>query len=213
MKSFVAFPSDKDKVLLPLVTPRNKSGKLLAHVEIYKQVASLNGSIVKCGIAAEEGFVRFMALKQAMKPSQNRHMIAFEKFSYTNQHIPDPLLNLKIKNVGIAIKDNQQAMMRKANAEDIEFIPGHVDDSIAAYLIENPELKISYLNIDLDNYEMTTTSLEFFYPRLVLGGVIIFDNYHKQQEEYKAVRDYFFGKPVSLNCFSPKNGPYYLYRH
>ena len=209
MKSFVAYPSDLDKVILPQVTPRSSSGKLIAHVELFKKVLNLDGTIVKCGIAAEEGFTRFMALKSLMGNYHPQPMVAFEKFSYDHRKT-DTLLNCKINNVAITIDDYQLALIQKGERENITFVPGHVDDSIAAFLIENPEFKISYLNLDLNDYNMTTTALEFFYPRIVQGGILIIDNFYKKEDDYNAVTDYFAGRRISIHSYNPNIGPHYI---
>jgi hypothetical protein len=210
MKSFVAFPSDLEKVNLSQITHRNSSGKLIPHVELYKKVQSLQGSIVKCGIAAEEGFTRFMALKGVRTVSEP-HMLAFEKYVSADQR-NETSMSYRINNASVSIDDYQKAMVQKGAKENITFIPGHVDDSIANYLIHNPELKISYLNIDLNDYNMTTTCLEFFYPRLMHRGVLIFDNYYKQQEEFRAVNDYFMNQRLRVNSFSGSFGPHFIFR-
>lgn len=211
MKSFVAYPSDLDKIILPQVTPRSSSGKLIAHVELFKKVRALDGTIVKCGIAAEEGFTRFMALKSLLGKGNLRRMVAFEKFSYDHKRT-DTILHCKINNAAVSIDDYQQSLIQKGERENITFVPGHVDDSIAAFLMENPEFKISYLNIDLNDYDMTTTSLEFFYPRIIHSGILIIDNYHKKEEDYNAVRDYFAGKRVTIHSYNPNVGPHYIIR-
>jgi hypothetical protein len=209
MKSFVAYPSDLDKVILPQVSPRSSSGKLIAHVELFKKVRTLEGSIVKCGIAAEEGFTRFKALKSMMGNTHHQEMIAFEKYNSQSLNT-QTALNYKINAAGIVISDYQQALIQKGEREAITFVPGHVDDSIAGFLMENPELKIAYLNIDLNNYDMTTTCLSFFYPRIVHGGILIIDNYYKKGDDYNAARDYFFGQNISWHSFNESVGPHYI---
>lgn len=210
MKSLVSIPSGNEKVIFPQV-PRNTSGKLLAHLELFKRVRLIKGSIVKCGIAADEGFTRFLALKPLVIHSEGQNMIAFERLSSPASKI-DSALVYKIDSASVFIEEYRKAMLQKGAFEDIEFIPGHVDDSIASYLIANPELKISFLNIDLDDYDMTITSLEFFYPRLISGGVLVIDNYYKHQAEYLAVTDYFSGSRTTFHSFTTGEGPHYFFR-
>ncbi len=209
MKSFVAFPSDLDKVILPQVSPRSSSGKLIAHVELFKKVRALEGSIVKCGIAAEEGFTRFIALKTMIGSHHHQDMVAFEKFS-PDQRLTNSRLDNKINSAGIIVDDYQQCLIQKGERENITFVPGHVDDSIAGFLIENPELKIAYLNIDLNDYDMTTTCLSFFFPRIVQGGILIIDNYFKKEDDYNAVKDYFCGLRMSIHSYNVNVGPHYI---
>jgi hypothetical protein len=213
MKSFVAYPSEFQKVIFES-THQSPSCKLIAHFELFKKVRSLNGSIVKCGINAEEGFTRFINLKTLMTTDSLQQMVAFERFSSPRRTaaIDRNSLNFKISNTAVPINLLKHALTQKGIKEAISFLPGHLDDAIPDFLIENPELKIAYLNIDLDDYEATTTTLEFFYPRLVEGGVLIFDNYYKKEDDYRAVKDYFAVSMVSIHSFNVNNGPHYMFR-
>lgn len=42
---------------------------------------------------------------------------------------------------------------------------------------DDPPKSISFIHIDLSTSETYLATLEFFYPRLVPGGTIIFDDY------------------------------------
>jgi len=59
---------------------------------------------------------------------------------------------------------------------------------------------ISYLHIDLNSVKATQSTLEFFFPRLEPGGVIIFDDYGSLvfEETRKMIDSFFHGKPGIL---------------
>ncbi|MCW3107449.1 MAG: dTDP-6-deoxy-L-hexose 3-O-methyltransferase [Segetibacter sp.] len=216
MKSFVEYPLDFEKMLFPDVADKSYSGKLIAHYELYRKVSHLEGSVVKCGIAAEEGFTRFAILRNLIAAQPNQKVIAFEKFSkslcLTNNNEDAGELQYQIKRTPIDIDRIQQKLLKKGITEKIEFVPGNIGDSIPEYLMENPELKIAYLNIDFDDYDSALTTLQFFYPRLVHGGILIFDNYYKKEEDYRAVKDYFKYSISRIYNFSVNKGPHYLVR-
>ncbi|MDB5191983.1 MAG: dTDP-6-deoxy-L-hexose 3-O-methyltransferase [Segetibacter sp.] len=209
MKSFIAYPLELEKLLYPQTNDKSFSGKLVAHYELYKKVRYLEGAVIKCGITANEGFTRFAMFRSLMSPAINQKMIAFEKFGNLNNY-EEQLQDYNYSEPTLAIQNLQQALIQKGIKEQVEFVPGNVTDTIPEFLIENPELKISYLNIDLDNYESTLTALEFFYPRLVSGGILILDNYYKCLTEFKAVKEYFVPGRVSLHNYSVNKGPSYL---
>ena len=216
MKSFVEYPLDFEKMLFPGVADKTGSGKLIAHYELYRKVSHLEGCVVKCGIAAEESFTRFAVLRNLIAGTQNQKVIAFEKFAkdlyLTNSSEDTSTLQYQIKRPTIDIDRIEQKLRKKGITEKIEFIPGNIGDSIPEYLMENPEMKIAYLNIDCDDYESAFTTLQFFYPRLVHGGIVIFDNYYKMEEDYNAVRDYFKYSNNKIFNFSVNKGPHYLVR-
>ena len=213
MKSFVAYPLEFENLLFPPTNVSNPSGKLIAHYELFKKVSHLNGSIVKCGITAEEGFSRFAMFREMMGMNEEQKMVAFEKIlpvfeQEVNEHGD---INLKVKERGpVSFEHLQQMMEEKGLSQQIEFVPGPVADAIPGYIIDNPELKIALLNIDLDEYDATMTTLEFLYPRLMPGGILILDNFYKYLAEHKAVKDYFAPSKVTINNFSVNNGPHYI---
>jgi hypothetical protein len=55
----------------------------------------------------------------------------------------------------------------------VSFHPGWIPQVLSAL----PEARWSFVHLDLDLYEPTLGSLEYFYPRLAAGGVIICDDY------------------------------------
>lgn len=212
MKSFVAYPLEFEKMLFPSAAAA--SGKVVAHYELYKKVKHLDGSVIKCGISAEEGFTRFAMFKTLMHNQRTKKMVAFEKFPSEKKVVADDTYSTQynVANAAISLSHIQQLLIKKGIDENVDFIPGDVHDSIPNYLIENPELKISFLNIDLDNYESTLTALDYFYPRLVEGGILVIDNYFKNQEEKDAIETYFSSSKVVINNFSINNGPHYIIR-
>ena len=70
------------------------------------------------------------------------------------------------------------------------------------FLVE--DLKFSLVHIDVDLYEPTLKSLEFFFPRLSDGGIIICDDYNSKyfNGSKKAWDEFFKNKKLKIN-FSP----------
>lgn len=216
MKSFVAYPLDFEKYLFPENSAKSASGKLFAHYELYKSISHLNGSIVKCGVAAEEDFTKFAMFRAMVANCTPQKVIAFEKLSkdlyYENSHTATGTLQYKLKRSLIDIDKLEEKLQKKGITEKVEFVPGQLGDAIPEYLMQNPELKISYLCIDLDDYESALTALQFFYPRLMHGGILVLDNYYKSEEDYRAVTDYFRFNKVPIQNFSVNKGPHFIVR-
>ena len=66
------------------------------------------------------------------------------------------------------------------------FIKGKVEDTIPKYLPS----KIALLRLDTDWYESTKHELEYLFPLLEPGGVLIIDDYGHWQGARKAVDEY-----------------------
>ncbi len=72
-------------------------------------------------------------------------------------------------------------------AENLVFVEGDV----AVTLQESVPESIALLRLDTDWYESTRLGLEVLYPRLVVGGVCILDDYGHWKGARTAVDDYF----------------------
>lgn len=80
----------------------------------------------------------------------------------------------------------------------VELIKGDATTTIPNYLHNNPHTLVSLLFLDFDLYEPTKIALEYFAPRVVKGGVIVFDeiNNARWHGESVAALEYF----DSFNC-------------
>lgn len=56
------------------------------------------------------------------------------------------------------------------------------------------DLRFSFVHLDVDLYESTKSCLEFFYPRLNVGGVISPDDYVGAHGVWTAFEEFFFGQ-------------------
>jgi O-methyltransferase len=80
-----------------------------------------------------------------------------------------------------------QAAMILSGAKKYKIIKGWFSDTLKAYPSQKP---IAILRLDGDWYESTITCLEYLYPKVVNGGIIILDDYHVWEGCRRAVHDY-----------------------
>ena len=82
----------------------------------------------------------------------------------------------------------------------IEIYNGWIPDRFKE--VENK--KFQFVHLDVDLYEPTRDSLNFFYPKLVQGGVIVCDDYNFSTfpGAKKAWDNFFKDKKNSYNFFS-----------
>jgi hypothetical protein len=76
------------------------------------------------------------------------------------------------------------------------FVKGKVEETIPQVIPE----QISLLRLDTDWYESTAHELQYLFPRLVRGGILILDDYGHWQGAKKAADEYFAktGTPILL---------------
>ena len=79
----------------------------------------------------------------------------------------------------------------------VNFVPGKVEDTLPQ---TKPE-KIALLRLDTDWYESTRCELEYLFPRMVDGAVLIVDDYGHWEGCRRAVDEYFqkHGVRILLN--------------
>ena len=82
-------------------------------------------------------------------------------------------------------------------ADLIVFVKGQVEDTIPSMA----PTEIAVLRLDTDWYESTKHELEYLFPRLSQGGVLIIDDYGHWEGAKKAVDEYFLShkNPILLN--------------
>ena len=60
-------------------------------------------------------------------------------------------------------------------------------------VIKNSD-KFCFVHLDADQYESTINSLKFFYPKMVSGGIIVFDDYGWLKGVDQAINEFFLYK-------------------
>ena len=190
--------------------------KVLAHYELFKQCQNLPGAIVECGIFKGASLARFAMFRELFANSFAKKIIGFDifgKFPETKFQDDKKELN-KFVNAsgGISISKSQlyEVLANKGITEGVELGEGEITKTVPEYVKNNPELKISLLNLDTDIYEPAVTILENLYPKIVKGGILILDDYSTFPGETKAVDDYFKDSNIKVNKFHFCMTPCYI---
>lgn len=190
--------------------------KILAHYELYNMIRNTPGAIIECGVFKGVSLVRFCAFRELFENTWSRKIVGFDTFG----QFPDAGFegDKKVRKAFISDAGDQsiskeqleQVLKNKDLNKNIELIEGDIRETVPKYVEDNPQLKISLLNLDTDIYEPAVTILEQFYPRIVKGGILILDDYGTFPGETKAVDDYFEDKNVSIRKFPFCMTPSYI---
>ena len=194
-----------------------RMAKWAAHYEFFKMTEDLPGTIVECGLFKGVSFIRFAMFRRMFGNNHSKKMIGFDVFG----KFPDSTFELDRKYIdkflsetgtgdGISKKQLMDVLKYKGIDENLELVEGDICETIPKYIDKEPSLKISLLNLDPDIYEPSVTTLEYFCPRIVKGGILILDDYGKFTGETKAIDDYFKGKDVKIRKFSFCQYPSYI---
>jgi len=147
-------------------------------------------NFVECGVA--NGFSTFIALREIAGNKKTVNSFSMHLYdSWSMMKKEHQFKNEAIMALGGIESDIETT---KKNLDEFKknvvyhkgYIPDTLDNS-------DTPTNIIYLHIDLNSAKSTLETLDFFYPKITSGGVIIFDDYgHKGFESTKKVVDKFF---------------------
>lgn len=194
-------------VAFPAYVRRYELGRMLAYYELFKLIQDKPGWIVECGVY--RGFT-LIALAKFMQilcmGDKSRKVLGFDNFAgFGDLSAEDGPLDAGVGKAigGISPSEYREDVLDLCaicNDDDfapwaarVEIVEGDVEETIPRYVADNPGLRISMLNLDIDLYQPTSVALEQLYPLVVSGGVVVLDEYaHKDWGgESKALEEYF----------------------
>lgn len=181
--------------------------RFLAYYELFKMIQDVPGWIAECGIY--RGFSLF-ALARFLEifcmGDKTRKIIGFDNFAgFTDlsEHDGNPEPRCTRHQGGSSpaeFKDDFYRLLELANrdcfapwSKRIEVVEGNIQDTVPKYCQDNPGLRLSMLNIDVDIYDPVRTALSTLYPRLLPGGIVVLDEFAHIDwpGESRAVEDVF----------------------
>lgn len=207
---FKKYPSTLEKRFnnFEKYTSRQYISRFLARYELFKKIENVKGNIIECGVYHGGGLMAWAKLSAIYEPyALYRKIIGFDTFEGFPEISENDFSVYKNKNLKInsmkpsydtydELKDviniyNENRFL--GNFEKVELIKGNATETIPKYIKENPELTIALLFVDFDLYEPTKTVLEYLYPRVVKGGIVVFDEINMKlwPGETKAVIEKF----------------------
>ncbi|MFC1989895.1 TylF/MycF/NovP-related O-methyltransferase [Chloroflexota bacterium] len=178
-----------------LTCSTQRISKMLAQWELFKMVLDVPGDVVECGVFKGASLARFAAFRQILGPAHGKKLIGFDLF--TDFAVPKgqndkAAIAPFVKEAGsqaISVEQMMQVLEHKNCAENVDLVAGDICETIPKYVEQHPQLIISLLNLDVDLYEPAVTVLEYLFPLIRKGGILLTDSYSFPGET-KAVDEY-----------------------
>jgi O-methyltransferase len=153
---------------------------------------NLDGEFVECG--CWRGHSAYCIAKLISNQKSNRKLLIFDSFEGLSErtHHDTTRFNLSKKELEYERKLLSCSEDKVRNVlKDFDFIryyKGWIPTRFDAII----NTKISFLHIDVDLYQPIKDTLEHLYPKIVTGGVIVFDDYgHSSFDGAKKAVDEF----------------------
>jgi len=183
----------------------NRMSKVLTHYELFKKTIDIPGEIVECGVFKGMSLIRFATFRELLCNPNAKQIIGFDAFGEfpESDFLKDKKPRQKFINdsgeEGIGKDQLIEVLSKKGINKKIELIKGNLLETLPKYIEENPHLRISLLNIDVDVYEPTKCALDYLFSRVVKGGIIMLDDYSSVfPGANKAVEDFFIDKDYKI---------------
>ena len=183
---------------------QTRISKLLAHYELFKMVNHLPGHVLECGVFKGASLTRFAAFRDLLGSPFSKQIIGFDTFGT----FPDTLYPADIAvrerfindagTQSIGADQLREVLERQGTGRNLELVEGDITVTVPKYVETHPELRISLLNLDTDIYEPAKIILEYLYPRIVRGGLLVLDDYGTFPGETDAVDEYFADRAVKI---------------
>jgi hypothetical protein len=188
--------------------------RFLAHYEFFRMTIDLPGDIVELGVyrgVTLMAWANFLEIRNM--GDRAKQVIGFDNWKgFKEFDVKDGAEDRRVNKVvaGYNAEPFQEILHDAIKIFDKDrFIPhkprvilvdGDIEETVPRYVTENSGLRISLLHIDCDLYRPTKTALENLWPRVVRGGVVIFDDYgiRPWEGESTAVDEFFADKKVVL---------------
>ena len=190
----------------------NKFDNVKNTIKYYTLMSKLNIkkniNIVECGVGAGESLSYLSLVTQIMKI--NKKIWAFDSFEGFPEFTEEDVGKYQkgrnktiYKNYNIDYVKNslKSCGVNDEEIENINFIKGFFPDSFKHY---NGE-RIDFLHLDVDLYKSYKYCLEFFWPFLDKGSIVLFDEYKSESDLYKwpgasrAIDEFFKKKKIEIN--------------
>ncbi len=157
------------------------------------------GDFVECGVFLG-GAVMFMARKLMQLGDTSRKLWLYDTYcGFTGGLTEDDINHMGARIGGSHFSDFLEQTRRNVTsvgypAANLELIAGDVCQTLP----RNDAEHLALLRLDTDTYTSTAAELEYLYPKLVTGGVLIIDDYGYSRGVRKAVDQYFAATKPSL---------------
>ena len=193
IQSLLNYYKNNRNNLEDLIISGQNMGLLLEFIETTKD---LEGNILELGTYKGGTTIMFAKLLQELK--SKKRIFACDTFTGFPYDDLDPTEQNKIGNLRDTSFEHVSEKFKKFNVNDkISIIKGKFEDTLFQKLSDQ---KFSFVLFDADLYKSTKFALDFVYPRLINGGIMVFQDYELGNEkttkfawgERQAVDEFFF---------------------
>jgi hypothetical protein len=188
--------------------------KLMVRYDLFRMIVDLPGDVVECGVFKGAGLLTWLKFLHIHAPGSARRVVGFDTFDAfaeargTDMHAVDAFVRETGHRGTSPASLFEMITAAGIDASHCDLVAGDVRITAPEYAAKNPGFRISLLHMDLDLGEPTYAVLDALWPRVVRGGVVVFDEYAAPRwSESDGVDRFFAGKAVRLRTLAHARTP------
>ena len=164
----------------PLFGGMANISRRLAIYELVKKVIDLPGHFCELGCWYGTNLVYLAKLVNLLRPQGYVEVIGFDSFeglrNFDGQKDSSPQgWEGKYKGDPKLLED----VLRLYRLEDgVQLVKGRIEETLPRFLEERKDVRFSFIYLDVDLYSPTRMGIDLLYPRLLKGGIMVFDEYN-----------------------------------
>lgn len=161
----------------------------------FSKISGMTGSIVECGVGKGRTLLYLSHL--VSQENKGRKIWGFDSFEGFPEPSPEDasIRNPKKGEWAGTSEEDMRKILQRAGLQDsfvkssVILVKGFVEKTLSQY----DGSPIALLHIDLDLYEGYRVALENLFPKVIGGGLVLFDEYHDSNwpGATKAIDEYF----------------------
>ena len=186
----------------PLLAGHVPISVLLARYEVFKTTADVPGHVLEFGVFNGANLLFMAKLLDLLNPHSMKCIFGFDTFmGLTEFSDEDSIAREKAGHYVGNVQLLEEMIEMHGLTDRCQLVKGPIESTLPEFLLNNKHHIYSFIYFDTDLYESTKIGLKYCWPRLSVGGKMVFD------EGYD---DTFPGEGVALQEFLQKIPGQYL---
>ena len=167
-----------------------KEDRLYMLQQLLKNTITLPGDVAECGVY--KGGTAYLLADIIQVEKANKNLLLFDTFAGMPNEAEEDESGHKKGDFGDVKLKNVQKQL--SGFPFIQYFKGYIPETFSDVTTN----EFCFVHVDVDLYLAVKNCCNFFYDKMVKGGVFIFDDYGFKKYEKtgkKAVDEFFYNKP------------------
>lgn len=157
--------------------------------ELYKKTLGISGHIADVGVFLGASTLLFGKLMQIFEPESLSMVHGFDWFKGTHVSKED---SLQIEGANLESEARVRKLIALQKLENVVKVHKiDVAKEIEGFFATNPHLRFKLVFLDSGTYDVVSSAIRAFWPRLTPGGLLVLDQYNHEVApgEVRAIHD------------------------